>query len=176
MTTLHNQTKNAISWDMSGKRFACEPWGPVDIPEGLVDIAKGYGLPLGPVPVAPEFRAQQRVTDEQETAKSDATRALKNEITLAKAEAVEAVREVERLNLKLQEVRTQYRELSSEHDSLKRDYASALADKKAAEDLLADTARQATDAEEKAIRAEARMNEALGSQKKAQAPAHPAKR
>lgn len=168
MTMLHNQTKSPLAWEMSGRQFACEPWGAVDLPEKLVPIANAYGLPLGSVPVPPELRAQQRVVDEQENAKSDALRALRNEIRDAKAVAEAASKEVEKLQLQLQQARTQARELGEELESVKRDHRSALADKKAAEDLLAETARAATDSEERAIRSEARLAEAT---KKHPAPA-----
>jgi hypothetical protein len=166
MPTLHNQTKNALSWDMGGKQYACESWGPVDVPEKFSTIVKQYGLPLAAVPVPPEHRAQQRVVDEQESAKSDVLKALKAEIDASNARARVAAEELERCQSQLEESRTKVLAMSKELDTLKRELVAVKADKKAAEDLLAETARSATDAEEKALKAEALLKEAKKSSKK----------
>ena len=54
---LHNQTKNRLEWDSDGKHYTCEPWGPIDVPDELVDCFRRMGLPLGQSPVAQETKA-----------------------------------------------------------------------------------------------------------------------
>lgn len=157
---LFNQTKNALSWAMGGEKFACEPWGPVDIPDEMVDPAKRRGLPLGEAPIAPELRAQQRIADEADASKLDALRSLKAQVELAVAGEKSAKDELGRVHTELSSARDALRQERAKTEKLGQEVARLKADKEAAEQLLAQESARAVDAETRAIKAEALLQEA----------------
>lgn len=156
---LFNQTKNHLSWSMGGAAYACEPWGAVDIPEELVAPAKARGLPLDVAPVAPDSRAKQRIADEEAAAKQNATIALQRKLEEANAALDSAKREIGALHAQCSEAKSALRLSEKEVSKLNARIATLLADKEAAEQLLAHESARATDAEERAIRAEATLTE-----------------
>jgi chromosome segregation ATPase len=84
----HNQTKNALAWDIAGIKFACEPWGTVDIPEHLVGLAHKMGLPLGNAPMAPERKAIAVSDAAKDAARNDEIQLLRGRIRELEAQAV----------------------------------------------------------------------------------------
>jgi hypothetical protein len=156
---LFNQTKNSLSWSMGGVAYSCEPWGAVEVSDELVDIARRRGLPLDVAPVAPEARAKQRISDEQEASKENATIALKGKLDDAVAALEAAKGELGSVQVALSEARNQLRLSGEENARLQTQVGSLLADKEAAEQLLAHESARATDAEARAIRAEALVTE-----------------
>jgi|GEM_PF-3050530 len=155
MPTLYNQTKRALSFELGAKTFACDAWGSVDVPGKLVEVAMAYGLPLGTVPVAPETRAKYQVQAEQEATRDEQLSALREQIADAQASERAAKEKLDETHEELSKMNTKVQESLARNAELERFLESALDDKKAAEDLLADTAKQATIAEERAIKSEA---------------------
>ena len=84
---LYNQTKTRLAWAMGGTAYEAEPWGSVDLPDGLARAAQKLGVPLGEVPIPPEERAQVRIAEERAAADAAPLRALEARAT--KAEAAE---------------------------------------------------------------------------------------
>ncbi len=150
-----NQTKNALSWKLSGQVFTCEPWGSVDIPDGLVQACVSMGLPLGVSATAPEQRAQERIEEEKRARENDAFAAVLRRAEAAEADAKAAKAELERLQVAMSDTRAAFVKLSTERDALAGELARTKADKDAAERLLSEQAQRAEDAEVKAQKAEA---------------------
>lgn len=152
MPTFHNQTKQRLSWDMGGRKFSCEPWGSVELPENLVVHCRKRGIPLDVVPVAPEMRAHVRMQDEIDAARADDIKALQRQVKTAQASEAFAKEELNRVQLQSDKVGARCRELEAECARLEAELESCKADKRAADELIEETAKQATDAEEKALR------------------------
>jgi hypothetical protein len=92
----HNQTKNALSWDVGGNQFTCEPWGTVDIPEHLVDLVRKMGLPLGNAPMAPERKAVAVSDAAKDAARNDEIRLLRDRVRELEAQAAVDSAQIER--------------------------------------------------------------------------------
>lgn len=135
---LFNQIKQPLSWDMGGRRYACEGFGPVDVPDHLAELCKRRGLPLDVSPVAPETRAQRRVGEEIEAARSDDLKLLKNEALAAKAAEAAAKSELAKCQVALSEANDRCRKLVGELEQACSERDSAYADVKATEALLAE--------------------------------------
>jgi regulator of replication initiation timing len=165
MPTLHNQSKQSLSWDMGGQTFTCEPWGSVDVPDAMVAGCRRRGLPLDSVPAAPEIRARVRMSDEVQAAQDADTKRMRDAIAAAEASARAAKEALEQAQLDLGAALEDGRKLKDENAKLRKEIASAKADKKAAEELIAETAKQATDSEERALRAEAELRELTAKKK-----------
>lgn len=159
MALLFNQTNKQLSWSMGGRKFSCAPWESVDIPGDLADACKRRGLPLGVTPVPPETRATRRVEESKQAASNDELTALKAQIKDAKAEAASSSEFAAKQQRATESLTQKLRETQAENARLREQLSSVTADKKAAEDLLSDTAKQATHAEERALKAEAVLNE-----------------
>lgn len=156
---LFNQSKNQLSWDMNGVVYGCEPWGTVDVPDEFVPAVRSRGLPLGPVQVAPEIRAQERIAEEQAAATQAPILALRKEADEAKARERAAVEELERTQAERDQARKALREAQAETDAVKARLQRSEADRIAAEKLLSDASAQATESEARAIKAEALLAE-----------------
>lgn len=156
---LFNQTKNALSWSMSGQTFACEPWGSIDLADDLATLSRKRGVPLDVAPVPPEHRAQQRVADERRASDDSVLLAMKDRAEAAEAAARSAREELGRVKTELSESRGDTKRVTAELETRTSELARALADKKTAEELLDQEAKRATDAEAKAIKAEALLAE-----------------
>jgi chromosome segregation ATPase len=156
---LHNQGKNALSWDMGGERFSCEPWGAIEIPDALVSAVRSRGLPLDVTPVAPELRAQVRVADERAASDAAPLLALRKQADDAQASERAAKAEVEALSVELSAERGKLRDAREQNAELAKKLKAAAADKEAAERLLTEASAQATASEERAIKAEALLAE-----------------
>ena len=154
-----NQTKHPLSWALSGQKFACEPWGSIDIPGELWGACVRLGLPLDVAPVPPERRAKERVEDERKASDDSVLLALKDRVAAAEAAARTIKEELERTKIELSDARSETTRIRAENDKLVADIVRIQADKKTAEDLLDDAAKRATDAEAKAIRIEALASE-----------------
>jgi hypothetical protein len=92
----HNQTKNALSWDVGGNQYTCEPWGTVDIPEHLVDLVRKMGLPLGNAPMAPERKAVAVSEAAKDAARNDEIRLLRDRVRELEAQAAVDSSQLER--------------------------------------------------------------------------------
>lgn len=169
---LFNQTKNALSWGLGGEKYACEPWGSVELTEETAEVAKRRGLPLDVAPVAPEHRAQARIEAEADASKLDALRSLRSQLDLAIAADKAARDELGRMNIELSSVRDTLRQERAKYETLGLELARVKADKDAAEQLLTAESTKAADAETRAIKAEALLHEAT---KPAQKPAKAAR-
>lgn len=152
---LFNQTKNALSWEMGGVRYTCEPWSSVELDDALVSHARSRGLPLDVAPVAPETRAQVRVADERAAADQAPLLALKKAADDAQAAEREAKRALEQLSVDLSNARGQLREANQIIESQRGQIQRLTADKEAAEQLMSAAEQKATEAEARAIKAEA---------------------
>lgn len=152
---LFNQGKYPLKWTMSGQAFECEPWGLVDVPDELVGSVKSRGLPLDITPVPHEQRAQARIADDQAAASDSALRAIHEKARRAEAAERIAKEELGACQGEVSRLNKELREAYQANEKLNDDVARLKADKKAAEDLLSEEARKATEAEERAIRAEA---------------------
>jgi chromosome segregation ATPase len=157
---LYNQTKKNLSWSMGAATFACEAWGSVEIQDDLVPLVLSRGLPLDVAPVAPEQRAQAQIADAVEAGKSDALRALRDQAEDARAAERAARDEIARMSVELSEARERAKKAESAAEKLTGDLSRMKADKQAAEELLAAEGVRATDAETRAIRAEALLEDA----------------
>lgn len=135
---LFNQIKRPLSWDMGGVKYACEGFGPVDIPDHLVEICKRRGLPLDVSPVPAETRAQRRVSEEIEAARSDDLKLLKDEALAAKASEAAAKGELAKCQVELSAANERCRKLVDELEQACSERDSAHADVKATEALLAE--------------------------------------
>lgn len=157
---LFNQTKNQLGWSLGDVAYSCEPWGAVDVPEDVVKLTLARGLPLDFAPVSAEQRAHQRISDEQEASKADALRALKGQADSAQAAGRAVKEELGRCQVELSSARDSLRDALKRSESLADQLSRMKADKDAAEQLLAQESTRATDAETRAIRAEALLSEA----------------
>lgn len=136
---LFNQIKQPLSWGMGDTRFTCEGFGAVDVPDHLVDLCKSRGLPLDVSPVPAETRAQRRVSEEIEAARSDDLKLLKDEVSAAKAAEATAKGELAKCQVALSEVNERCRKLVGELEQACSERDSAHADVKATEALLAES-------------------------------------
>lgn len=152
MPTLYNQTKNALSFEMGGKKYGCEAWGSVELPEKYLPFVTSYGLPLGPVPVVPEMRARVIVEEELDASRKSDLRKQREEALTAQAQARAAGEELGRAQIELGQARQRCAALEDEIRRRDDQIASLVAEKKAADELLQETARQATAAEERALK------------------------
>lgn len=98
---LYNQTKNALSWNLSLTRFTCEPYGEVEVPDILVEHCKVRGLPLAVTPVVPEVRAARLAEGATDAAKRDEVTNLHKQLT--ESVAAEKLAKIE-LEKKLAEI------------------------------------------------------------------------
>jgi chromosome segregation ATPase len=135
---LFNQIKRPLSWAMGGVKYACEGFGPIDIPDHLVETCKRRGLPLDVSPVPAETRAQRRVSEEIEAARSDDLKLLKDEAAATKASETAAKGELAKCQVQLSEANERCRKLVGELEQACADLESARADVKATETLLAE--------------------------------------
>lgn len=161
-----NQTKHDLSWSLAGQKYSCEAWGSVDVPEELWPACKKLGLPLDVASVPPELRAQVRIEDERKASDDSALHALKERAEMAEASARSLKDELQRNIVELAESRGETKRANDEILALKSALARANADKKAAEEMLDAEAKRATDAEAKAIKAEALATERKAEPKK----------
>lgn len=82
---LYNQSDRRLSWDMGGRRFECEPFGSVAVPEALVSFAERRGLPLAASPVAAETRAAQKAARAKREAEEGDLLVLRNQLADSEA-------------------------------------------------------------------------------------------
>jgi hypothetical protein len=169
-TTLYNQTKSELRFTIGMQGFQCEPWGSLEMPSMFVVHCEKRGLPLGRTPVAPELRAHQRLQDEQESARSDDLVQLRKLLENAKAQAKTNAEQLADEQAAKGDALRRIAELETALAKSQADLKASLADKKAAEDLLAETARNATNSEERALRAEAKLEAAQKPAKPKAAP------
>jgi len=156
---LFNQTKNHLKWSMGGQSFACEPWASLDLPDEIAEHCTKRGIPLGVAPVAPEHRAQVRVEDERKASDDSALLAMKDRAEAAEADARAARGELTQAKQDLSAARGESKRLADELEKRTGELSRCQADKKTAEELLDAEAKRATDAEAKAIKAEALLSE-----------------
>lgn len=159
---LHNQSKQALSWSMSGKTFKCDAWGSIDIPDKFVAACKSRGLPLGPSPVAPEIRAKRKVEDDRLATDDSAVRAIANERDEAKANLESARAELEKASVEISNARSEAEKLKKSCADLHRQLNDAKAAKEAAEKLAAAAQNAAAKSEERALKAEALLSQSQG--------------
>lgn len=157
---LYNQTKKTLSWSMGVASFTCEPWGSVELSDDLAPFAMARGLPLDVSPVAPEQRAQQQIAEAVEAGKSDALRALRDQLDASKSAERAARDEIARLGVELSDARERATKAEEDARKLSGECSRLKADKQAAEELLAAEGVRATDAETRAIQAEALLSDA----------------
>lgn len=156
---LYNQTKKPLSWKMDGEIYECESWGAILIPDEIVYAVKARGLPLDVTPVAPELRAQERIADQHAANRDAPLHALKKAVDDAQAAQRAAKAEVESLQVELSKAREHGHDLAEQLTAKGDALARAVSEKEAAESLLSEAGKRATDAEERAIRAEAMLAE-----------------
>jgi hypothetical protein len=156
---LYNQTKHNLSWKIDGVQYECEAWGPIRIPDELLYAIKSRGLPLDVTPVAPEHRAQARIADQEESDREKPLLALKKAADEAQANERSAKQEVERLQVELGAANDTVRELRDIVTVAREECNRLTGEKVAAESLLSEAGKRATDAEERAIKAEALLAE-----------------
>lgn len=164
---LYNQTKKPLAWSMGDAKFSCEPWGSVEMADDIAPFAIGRGLPLDVAPVAPEQRAQAQIAEAVEAGKSDALRALRDQAEDAKAAERAARDELARMSVELSDARERASKAEEDSRKLAAEVTRLKADKQAAEELLAAEGVRATDAETRAIQAEALLSD---SKKSAEQP------
>jgi hypothetical protein len=154
MTIRYNQTKNELNWSMGGSPFKVEPWGSVSLDDQLMRLCLARGLPLGDVRVPPEHRARIKVEEEKRASENAPLLKLKEQADKAAESERAARRELEERNVQLVKALEKGRDLSARIKALETELAAAKADKGAAESLLAESAREATESAARAIRAE----------------------
>jgi hypothetical protein len=159
MARLYNQSKNQLGWSMGGVAYSCEPWGVVEIADELVSAAVSRGLPLGPVQVSPEERAQVRIADERAASDQAPLLALKAQLEQAQASEREARAELGRVSVDLSTAKNALREAGELNEKLGDKVRRLESDKAAAEQLLTEADKRATDAEARAIKSEALLTE-----------------
>jgi hypothetical protein len=147
---LHNQTPKQLNWEMGGQKFACEPWGPVDVPDQWVELCAKRTLPLGQSPVPAESKASVRAKAAQDTARSDEVRVLKGQLEESQAVAVSAQKEAEDVKRKLTQEKDRSAALKAKLGEASTRLAT-LGDEKAALELkLEELAGKLADLEKKA--------------------------
>lgn len=154
-----NQTKNRLSWSMSGQAFECEPWGSVEIPDEFWEACLSRGLPLGISAAAPERRAQERIEEEKRAREGDAFSTVLKRAESAEAYAKDCKLQLERAQIELSEAHAALVKADTKNVALANELARTKADKEAAEQLLSQEAKRAEDAEVKAQKAEALATE-----------------
>lgn len=159
MPLQFNQTKRALSWTIGGKTFQCDAFESVDIPIDLIEPSQNRGIPIAATPVAPEVRAARKVEEEKVKASNDAWKALQRRLEEAQASAKLSKEHAEQHQRKVEELAAQLREKESVIADLEQRLHTSDNEKKAVEELLKETARSATETEERAQRAGAVMRE-----------------
>lgn len=81
----YNQSDRAISWEMGGKSFSCEPYGSVDVPDELVPFARKRGLPLSGAPVAAEAKALRKAEAEKKYAEESDVIKMRDQLAVLEA-------------------------------------------------------------------------------------------
>jgi len=168
MPLQFNQTKRALSWTIGGKSFQCDAFDSVDVPIDLIEPSQKRGIPISATPVAPEVRAARKVEEEKVKASNDAWKALQRRVGEAEASVKLSTEHAEQHQRKVEDLVAQVREKDSVIAGLEQRLRTSDNEKKAVEELLKETARSATEAEERAQRAGAVMREqsSARSQKK----------
>lgn len=147
---LHNQTRNTLNWEASGRVYTWEPFGSLDVPDWLVPHLKVQRVPVGEVQVSPRQKAQAVVDEEQAAFRSDELRALKRKAEEADDALATARQAVEAAELRRGQAEERARALADRLTELNGELDRSKADTKAAEALLQEQARDHAAALEKA--------------------------
>ena len=144
---LYNQSKNRLKWDMSGRVFECDPWGPIEMPDDLIEHCKKRGLPLGVNQVAPEFKASASLAAAADAAREDDVVRLRRDLGLAEVALKAAADDLEKERFDHGETKRQLAAAGEALAEKARTIDTLTADKAASEQLLAETAWKLTEAE-----------------------------
>lgn len=125
----------------------------------FVKHCKTRGLPLDVTQVAPEVRASESMADATAKARSDELIRLRHDLAIAQAAESAAKGELERERGEFEALKQKALKLEVSLGEQRRQVDALLADKAASDELMAESAKKLTEAEQRAKQAEANLLE-----------------
>lgn len=149
---LHNQTKQRLRWDGSGRVFEFEPYGSCEVPDEFAAHMRTQKVPVGEIPVTPERKAHAAAEDGAAAARNDELLKLRERCELAEADAKTARAAVVAAEERRDKAESEVGGLKAKVASLTSELAAAKADAAAAMELTTEQGKRLEQAERAAAK------------------------
>lgn len=167
---VHNQIKQSIAFEHGRETFKFAPHGACDVPEEAFEHMKLQRFPVAVSPVPPQEKAAAVVDEQRQAARSDEVVLLKADLDKTKAELQSATEAATASEKRREELAA---ELQASGKALLEETARAdriEGDRKAAEEMLSETARKLESAETEATKLRALLDQQQAPQKSVAPP------